>query len=132
MAASALLLGSGITIATTGPASASDTSADAARLCTVNAPRFTGSPGTGSNDPAFWPARGTYATTTSRCADINLKLDSTRSVRTCFKKGTGWTCNAWRQLSGGKWGLAASDVLDNTDFFLQFNGTTRATGLIDY
>lgn len=103
-----------------------------ARACTVDAPRFTSYAGTGSNDPAYWPARGTYATTTSRCDDINLKLDATRSVRTCFKSGSSWTCNGWRTLSAGSWGLAATDVLDGTQFFLQFSGTARASGLIDY
>lgn len=132
LAASALLLGSGMTAATAGQAAASDTPVSTARACTESAPRFTGSPGTGSNDPAFWPARGTYATTTTRCVDINLKLDATREVRTCFKKGSGWDCNGWRWLSAGRWGLAATDVLDGTKFFVQFKGTTRATGLIDY
>ncbi|WP_265295169.1 hypothetical protein [Streptomyces sp. SHP 1-2] len=129
LAASALLLGSGMTAATTGPAAASDTSVGAARACTADAPRFTSSPGTSSSDPAFWPARGTYATTTSRCSDINLKLDGTRSVRTCFRTSG---CNGWRTLTAGRWGLAASDVLDGTQFYLQFSGTSRATGLIDY
>lgn len=129
LAASALLLGSGMTAATAGPAAASDTPIGAARACTVDAPRFTSSPGTSSSDPAFWPARGTYATTTSRCLDINLKLDSTRKVRTCFRT-TG--CNSWRWLSGGSWGLAADNVYDGTQFYLQFEGTSRATGLIDY
>ncbi|MEW5351690.1 hypothetical protein E0E62_04215 [Streptomyces sp. 16-176A] len=130
MAAAAVLLGSGMIAATAGPAAAStDASAGAARACTSGAPRFTSSPGTSSSDPAFWPARGTYAKTTSRCKDINLKLDGTRSVRTCFKTSG---CNGWRTLRAGSWGLAASDVLDGTQFYLQFAGTSRATGLIDY
>lgn len=87
-----------VTAATAAPAS----HVSPARACTVDAPRFTSYPGTGSSDPAYWPARGTYATTTSRCDDINLKLDSTRSVRTCFTSGSGWTCNAWRKLSAGR------------------------------
>ncbi|ALP00031.1 hypothetical protein SHL15_9112 [Streptomyces hygroscopicus subsp. limoneus] len=118
------------TAATAGPAPASGSAP--ARACTVDAPRFTSYAGTGPNDPAYWPARGTYATTTSRCGDINLKLDTMRSVRTCFKSGSSWTCNGWRTLSSGSWGLAAKDVLDGTKFFLQFSGTARASGLIDY
>ncbi|MGI5380393.1 hypothetical protein ACQEV2_40405 [Streptomyces sp. CA-251387] len=132
LTASAVLLGSGMIAATAGPATASDTPISAARACTENAPRFTSWPGTGANDPAFWPARGTYATTTPRCKDINLKLDADRSVRTCFKQGSGWNCNSWRTLKAGRWGLAATDVLDGTKFFLQFAGTSRASGLIDY
>ncbi|MFH8983853.1 hypothetical protein [Streptomyces varsoviensis] len=122
-----LLFASGMTAVTMGSAAASDTSV--ARKCTVSAPRFTSSPGTSSKDPAFWPARGTYAKTTTRCADINVKLDKTRNVRTCFKK-TG--CSRYRKLTAGKWGLAAENVKDNVPFYLQFEGTSKATGLIDY
>ncbi|GAA3128874.1 hypothetical protein GCM10017687_50040 [Streptomyces echinatus] len=50
-------------------------------------------------------------------------------MRTCFKT-TG--CNGWRTLRAGNWGVAATDVLDGTKFYLQFAGTSRATGLIDY
>ncbi|MEU3460354.1 hypothetical protein ABZ721_10395 [Streptomyces sp. NPDC006733] len=124
------LLGGGVMA---GSAAASDT-ISAARACTVDAPRFTSYPGTGSNDPAYWPARGSYATTTSRCNDINLKLDGAgvRSVRTCFKAGSSWNCGGWHILAEGRWGLAATDVLDGTQFFLQFLGTSRAAGQIDY
>ncbi|WPO73727.1 MULTISPECIES: hypothetical protein [unclassified Streptomyces] len=132
MAASAVLLGSGLTAAVAGPSAASDSPVSPARACTENAPRFTSYPGTGANDPAYWPARGTYATTTTRCKDINVKLSSAaRDVRTCFKKGSGWECNSWRRI-GGSWKLAAEDVLDGTKFFLQFKGTSRATGSFDY
>lgn len=103
-----------------------------ARACTAGAPQFTSYAGTGSNDPAYWPARGTYATTTTRCVDINVKLNSTRRVQTCFKKGKGWSCNGFRTLTGGRWGLAAKNVLDGTKFFLQFEGTARASGQLDY
>ncbi|MFI7382555.1 hypothetical protein [Streptomyces sp. NPDC049813] len=129
LAASAALLGA---VAVTGPAQAANGPAAAARACTAGAPSFTSYAGTGSQDPAYWPARGTYKTTTSRCVDINVKLNSTRSVRTCFKKASGFSCNGWRTLSGGTWGLAATGVLDNTQFFLQFAGTAKASGLVDY
>ncbi|MFJ4585204.1 hypothetical protein [Streptomyces echinatus] len=33
---------------------------------------------------------------------------------------------------GRQLGVAATDVLDGTKFYLQFAGTSRATGLIDY
>ncbi|MFH8223722.1 hypothetical protein ACH4C2_30650 [Streptomyces sp. NPDC018057] len=130
LAASALLLGS---MALAGPAvAAADSPAGTARACTAGAPQFTSYAGTGSNDPAYWPARGTYATTTTRRVDINVKLNSTRRVQTCFKKGKGWSCNGFRTLTGGRWGLAAKNVLDGTKFFLQFEGTARASGQLDY
>ncbi|WP_158690695.1 hypothetical protein [Streptomyces sp. 142MFCol3.1] len=30
------------------------------------------------------------------------------------------SCNAWRSIDGGAWGLAAPDVKDGTKFYLQF------------
>ncbi len=134
LAASAVLLGGGMTAtaAAAAPAEASESPISTARACTQNAPRFTSWPGSGVNDPAFWPARGTYATTTTRCNDINVKLSSRREVRTCFKRGTGWSCNGWQWLPANRWDEAATDVLDGTKFFLQFKGTARASGLIDY
>ncbi|WP_256090480.1 hypothetical protein [Actinacidiphila rubida] len=65
-----------------------------------------------------WPSPG-FATTTSNCSDINVKPSKTVSVRTCFRS-TG-ACNAWRTISGGTWGLAATGVLDGTSFHLSFN-----------
>ncbi|MEU5896798.1 MULTISPECIES: hypothetical protein [unclassified Streptomyces] len=127
----AVLLGSGMTVTAAGSVAAAE-NVGAARACTVDAPRFTSYPGTGSNDPSYWPARGTWATTSTRCNDINLKLDEQRDVRTCFKSGSGWNCNRWRPVYGLQWGTAAEDVLHGTKFFLQFNGTGRAKGHIDY
>ncbi|MFH9953694.1 hypothetical protein ACH4OX_05665 [Streptomyces roseolus] len=132
LAATAVMLGSGLTAAAAGTATASASVFGAARACTADAPSFTSYAGTGSNDPSYYPARGTWLTTTTRCNDINLKLNATRSVRTCFKSGTGWNCNSWRSLTAGRWGTAATDVLDGTQFFLQFSGTARVSGQIDY
>ncbi|MEV0261346.1 hypothetical protein AB0I49_08370 [Streptomyces sp. NPDC050617] len=131
LTAAALLLGSGTVTATAGPATASDTTG-IARKCLEDAPSFTSYPGTGPNDPSYWPKRGTYATTTARCDDINVKPARNLDVRTCFKKGSGWTCNGWRPLHQGRWGLAAEDVLNGTQFFLQFEGTAKVSGHIDY
>ncbi|MFC8508866.1 hypothetical protein ACFU3J_08860 [Streptomyces sp. NPDC057411] len=133
MAATAVMIASGLSAAATGTATASVASdLAAARACTADAPRFTSYAGTGSSDPSYYPARGTWLTTTTRCNDINLKLDATRSVRTCFKSGTSWNCNGWKPLTAGRWGTAATDVLDGTKFFLQFSGTARVSGQIDY
>ncbi|MEV0262351.1 hypothetical protein AB0I49_13525 [Streptomyces sp. NPDC050617] len=130
VATAVLLLGGGLTAATAGPAAASNApDVSIQRACTADAPHFTSSPGTSAKDPAFWPARGTYATATSRCADINLKLDKTREVRACIKT---LPCNKWRTLTKGKWGVAAYKVNDGAQFYLQFKGTAKATGQIDY
>ncbi|MFJ5845529.1 hypothetical protein [Streptomyces sp. NPDC092903] len=97
--------------------------------CLNTAKTFTSTPGSGSSN-AHWPATGTYEYTTSNCADINLKLTQTRRVRTCFK-ATG-ACNGFRTLTAGAWGLAATDVKDNSGFYIQFEGTAQAKGQIAY
>ncbi|MFB7286744.1 hypothetical protein [Actinacidiphila glaucinigra] len=67
-----------------------------------------------------WPGSGS-ATATSNCNDINVKPTLGDYVRTCFLPSSGGTsCNAWRWIDGGTWGLAATDVKDGTKFYLQF------------
>ncbi|BAC68191.1 hypothetical protein AQJ43_35580 [Streptomyces avermitilis] len=90
---------------------------------------YDGTPGSGGGN-AHWPATGYYATTTRDCEDINLKVNATRSVRTCFK-ATG-SCNAWSTARAKQWALAATDVSDGSDFYIQFSGTAKSTGYIAY
>ncbi len=53
-------------------------------------------------------------------------------MRTCFLPTSGGTqCNAWRSIAAGTWGLAATDVRDNTQFYLLFD-KTWATGRVAY
>ncbi|NJQ03629.1 hypothetical protein [Streptomyces zingiberis] len=67
-----------------------------------------------------WPASGS-ATTTANCNDINVKPAVGDDVRTCFlPSGGGTSCNGWRRINGGSWGLAATDVRTGTKFYLQF------------
>ncbi|WP_405577156.1 hypothetical protein [Streptomyces sp. NBC_01190] len=102
------LLAAGAVVAAGEQASAAPTTAQS---CLGSAHSYT----TGYDD---WPSPG-YATTTSNCSDINVKPNKTVAVRTCFRS-TG-ACNAWRTISGGTWGLAATGVLNGTSFFLSFN-----------
>lgn len=129
-AMTAVLLGGGVAAATTGAAVASPPMADATiQSCLGTAKNYTSAPG-GNGRNAHWPATGTYAYTTSNCADINVKTNYDRMVYVCFKK-TG-TCNGGTWAPKGKWTVVASDVLDNSGFYVQFRGPNRSTGQIAY
>ncbi|MER6531556.1 hypothetical protein [Streptomyces sp. NPDC001508] len=126
----AVLLAGGTAAATVGSASAAEPKTNAIKAaCLDTATRYTGTPGSGSSN-AHWPATGTYAYTTNKCLDINLKVDATRKIRACFK-ATG-SCNGWKTARAGQWALAATDVKDGSGFYIQFQGTARSTGLIAY
>ncbi|MFH9575517.1 hypothetical protein [Streptomyces sp. NPDC017230] len=129
-AMTAVLLGGGVAAATTGAASASAPKAEVGiQSCLGNARYYTGTPGSGGSN-AHWPGTGKYAYTTSSCADINIKTNYTRQVRTCFKATR--ACNGWRTAARGQWALAATDVKDGSGFYIQFKGENASTGQIAY
>ncbi len=112
LAAAALTAG-GLTALTAPTAVAAGT---AVQSCLGTAKSFTST----ESVPARWPASGSV-TATSNCNDINVKPTIGDDVRTCFLPSSGGTtCNAWRPISGGTWGLAATDVKDGTKFYVQF------------
>ncbi|MEV5645981.1 hypothetical protein AB0L67_38710 [Streptomyces flaveolus] len=121
----------GAAVATTGAASAAETTAGerVQAACLDTAFLYEATSGSGSGN-AHWPGTGYWATTTSNCEDINIKTNTTRSVRTCFK-ATG-SCNAWRTAPAGQWALAATDVNDGSQFYIQFSGTAGGRGYIAY
>lgn len=80
-------------------------------------------------DNLDWPGKG-VATTTSYCADINVKPSQGTYVQTCFWTNSDWTCNSYRWISAGTWGTAATDVLDGSQFFLHFDRSS--SGLVAY
>ncbi|MER7178892.1 hypothetical protein ABT404_05325 [Streptomyces hyaluromycini] len=115
----AALLAGGVTIGAVGPADASAMRSGAtAQSCYGGAhdEEFWVST-SGGND--FWPTQGSYATTTSACADINVKPSESHSFTVCFK-ATG-SCNGWHYAPAGQWTVVASQVLDSTKFYLQSN-----------
>lgn len=69
-------------------------------------------------DSAAWPGSG-YARTTTSCTDINVRPDREVIVRVCFK-ATG-TCNAGRIAAPNTWTVAASNVRDGAEYWLQFS-----------
>lgn len=121
----------GAAVVTTGSASAAgvETGEKVQAACLDTAFLYEATPGSGSSN-AHWPGTGFYATTTSDCEDINIQTRTTRSVRTCFRV-TG-SCNAWRTAPAGQWALAATDVNDGTDFYIQFSGAAGGRGYIAY
>lgn len=85
----------------------------------------------GTDPNGHWPPFSS-AFTTSNCNDINVKMTTTVNVRTCFAPTSGGTfCNGWRTVSANTWGLAATDVLDGTRFWLEFF-STLVQGLAAY
>ncbi|MFK4144949.1 hypothetical protein [Streptomyces sp. NPDC004065] len=82
-----------------------------------------------STTVGYWPTGSGYARTSSACADINVKPKKTVQVATCFKKTD--TCNSWRTISGGKWGVAASKVKDGTEYFLIFSSDSSSGQVAD-
>jgi hypothetical protein len=123
LAAAALVAG-GLSAATSGSATAATS---AATSCYGSAKSYTA-------DSTYyeWPQGAELAVTTSNCADINVKPNSSESVRTCFwpSGAGGWQCNAYRSIAAGTWGLAATDVKNGTSFYVQFK--SASSGLIAY
>ncbi|GIG90665.1 hypothetical protein [Plantactinospora endophytica] len=88
----------------------------------------------------WWGARPYYRSST-RCADINLKVThisgSVMSARVCFRpsSGGGW-CNGWKTFdinvpgSLGTWRVIATDVRDNTTFFVEFTSDGYTYGQV--
>ena len=111
--AAAVLAAGGLTAVTSTPASATTCFGSAKSYNPVD-----------NGNEYVWPAT-TYAHATSYCNDINVRATvegfTYVPVRTCFVPSSGSIyCNAYRNVTSGTWGLAATDVLDGTAFYLEF------------
>lgn len=85
--------------------------------------------GDGGND--FWPGpRGTWATTTTACADINIKPTVSRSFTVCFKTTGG--CNGFHYAAAGQWTAIATNVLNGTKFYIQADHVGGTTAEVAY
>ncbi|GAB2580340.1 hypothetical protein GCM10027168_11480 [Streptomyces capparidis] len=69
-----------------------------------------------------WPSSG-WAVTTSSCSDINIKPTRAVDVQVCFR--TTGVCNGWRTAHSWVWTVAASNVRDNTQYYLKFNAQSQ-------
>ncbi|MFI6939331.1 hypothetical protein ACIBI4_08680 [Streptomyces sp. NPDC050418] len=75
------------------------------------------------------PSAGFYVTST-RCADINLKVNYSRNVRVCFYKSTGYLnyCQtSYTYAKSGQWNTVATDVKDGVRY--RFNFQTVGSGI---
>lgn len=82
----------------------------------------------------YVPKDGTW-TTTSRCADINLKITTTLplEVRVCFFPSSGgMSCQSSYKKVGSSWKVVASGVKDGTKFRLQFRSSSAESGHVAY
>ncbi len=80
--------------------------------------------------PIYYPG-GTWLTTSSQCANINIKPSSTRYVKVCFDPYTGspYCQSNWKFAPADKWTSVAVDVLNGTRFKFFFeNDTVTSTG----
>lgn len=79
-----------------------------------------------------WPAYPNWATTTSNCADVNVKANIGANVEACFYQGANQPhkCYPQRWLSQGVWDTAVTDVANGKKFYLKFDRNT--SGLIAY
>jgi len=86
----------------------------------------------GTDDDGWWPGNWSVATTTANCVDIQVKLNTSTEVMTCFQPSTGGEyCNGWRNVPANTWTLAATNVKDGTRFRLGFM-TTVIQGVAAY
>ncbi|RAJ72665.1 MULTISPECIES: hypothetical protein [unclassified Streptomyces] len=121
-ALAAVVLGSGLGWATTAAADPGSAAPAVALSCYGSAKSYT------TDSVGFWPTGSGFAYTTSNCADINVKPTTTRRVRVCWK--TSGTCNAYRNAPAGQWTVAASDVLDGSGYWLDFEGSGVSRGQV--
>jgi|SRR6476660_8808589 len=85
-----------------------------------------------SDTYGMWPhyPSPTYATTTTACADINIKPTFGTSVTVCFE-AWGGACNGYKWAPGSQWTVIASNVRDGSRFWIFFE-TGESTGYIAY
>ncbi len=80
----------------------------------------------------WYPANGTgRLTTTSNCADINIKPNQTTQIAVCFYPSSGGSqCQpSFKTAPAGQWTVVATDVRDGTRFIFDFAGTAAKSGV---
>ncbi|MER6159590.1 hypothetical protein ABT147_29255 [Streptomyces sp. NPDC001868] len=72
-----------------------------------------------------------YFTTTSDCADINIRTNSNRYVKVCFYKSNGdlnYCQDDYKYAEKDTWKVIATDVNNGVKFRFHFKITATATG----
>ncbi|GHB76340.1 hypothetical protein GCM10010377_78410 [Streptomyces viridiviolaceus] len=80
-------------------------------------------------DVRWYPSTGRL-TTTSNCADINIKPNQSAYVEVCFYPTSGGsTCNSYKYAPAGQWTVVATDVRDGTRFQFHFASGAYNSGI---
>ncbi|MEI7034083.1 hypothetical protein [Streptomyces pratensis] len=83
---------------------------------------------------SYTKAAGRHTTsvfrTTSNCNDINIKTNTSRYVKVCFKLSNGdFDCqSSYKLASAGSWKVIATNVRNSQQFVFYFQSTSRSTG----
>ncbi|WP_329385941.1 hypothetical protein [Streptomyces sp. NBC_01716] len=80
--------------------------------------------------PTGYPT-GTWLTTTSNCADINIRPNTNRYIKVCFDPSSGapYCQSAHKYALSGQWNTIATNVANGTKFKFQFQTNGLATGV---
>ncbi|MGW0285328.1 hypothetical protein ACWDXT_19725 [Streptomyces sp. NPDC003236] len=77
----------------------------------------------------WYPTTGRL-TTTSNCADINIKTNQSAYVQVCFYPTSGGsTCGAYKSAPAGQWTVIATGVKDGTQFQFLFASDAYNSGV---
>lgn len=78
----------------------------------------------------YYPAGSSYLTTTSNCADINIKPNTDRYVAVCFipSSGSPYCQSSYTLATGGQWNVIATGVQTGTRFYFDFRSTALSNG----
>lgn len=78
----------------------------------------------------YVPTNGGWFTTTSNCADINIKPYGNRTVRVCFNPSSGpdYCQPRFTTVTEGAWGVVATNVANGTKFKFDFLFPSAGSG----
>ncbi|MFJ9733794.1 hypothetical protein ACIRUL_21060 [Streptomyces sp. NPDC101171] len=79
----------------------------------------------------WYPQGGPYLTSTSNCADINIKPGTSTSVAVCWLPSSGgsYCQSTFKNAPAGQWTVVATDVKDGTHFYFDFGSTAANSGV---
>lgn len=74
----------------------------------------------------YGSARSYSAEAGSSASDINIKTNSTRSVRVCTHN----KCHGWHKAKAGVWTVIFPKSTKNAEYYVQFDGMSTNSGTI--
>ncbi|MFJ3224608.1 hypothetical protein ACIPJS_14820 [Streptomyces sp. NPDC086783] len=126
--AAALAGTAAVLVATVVPSQASEASATAAGgalSCYGSAYGYWAEPGA-NGGYAHYPNYGQWDVVDGNCNDINIKTDSTRTVRVCTVN----RCHDWKTAPKATWTVIFKNSVPGASYYLQFQGSSSNTGLL--